>query len=215
MNKSLSVGEVLRFAWKAFKDNALILVLLTLFAFVIQFLFGIPCAVQEDAANQGQENVSALCSLFSLLHFIVNVLVTMGFATVGLIASGGEKVTFGDFFKKFNRFFHFLVAMILYSVIVVIGLILLIFPGIIWGLKYSMYPFMVLDKGAFGWTALKLSDQATYGYKWDLFGIYAALIIITIAGALAIGLGLFIAIPLTWIAQAYVYRKITEVGTRT
>ena len=151
--------------------------------------------------------------LINVLHYLANVLLTMGFATVALHAAYGDQVTFDQFFSKFGKFFHFFIAMILYTLIVFVGLLLFIVPGIYWAIKYCLYPFMVLDKGASGWDALKFSAQATYGYKWDLLGLFAALILLNIAGALLFGLGLFITIPLTWIAQAYLFKKLTEVGT--
>jgi uncharacterized membrane protein len=216
MNKSFSVGEAFKYAWKAFKENALVLILLTLLVILVQFLFAIPTCGDEAEALDGvsdvQNNWSLRCSWLGILHYIVNVFTSLGYTTVAIISARGGKVTFGQFFSKFNKFFHFFVAWILYSLIVIAGLILLIFPGIIWGIKYSLYPFMVVDKGAFGWTALQLSAQATYGAKWDLLGLYFIVFLLLLAGFITFGLGLFITLPLTWIAQAYAYQKLTEIG---
>lgn len=208
MNKSLSIGEVFRFAWRAFKDNALVLVLLTLMYVVIQVLFAIPACGHEAMMKHPEPEKAGFCGFYQLIHSIINVFMMMGFATVGLFAAQGEKVTFAQFFSKFNKFFHYVVAMILFTIIFAVGLVLFIVPGIIWGLKYCMYPFAVLDKGAFGWTALQLSNQATYGVKWELLGFYIIIFLLMLAGILTFGLGLFIVLPLTWVAQAYIWKKL-------
>ncbi len=212
MNKTISISETLKFSWRAFLDNALILVVLTILTLVVQLLFGAFSCGTDDVPDQDLTS-GVSCTLFSVLYYLANVFIAMGFATIGLHAVQGDKITFKQFFSRFSKFFPFVIAMILYAIIVFVGLILFIVPGIIWAIKFSMYPFMVLDKGANGWDALKLSSQATHGVKWDLLGLYAILILISLAGLLLFGLGLFITIPLTWIAQAHVFRKITEVGT--
>lgn len=213
MQKSLRIGEILRLSWKAFKENAFMLIFLTLSSFIVQIFFGIPgCDTSYGYFGEGEFYRGGVCSLITALYYILGIFITMGYATMGLVAAKGEKVTWTTFFIKFGKFFHFFIAMILYAIIVAVGFVLLIFPGVIWALRYSMYPFMALDKGAFGWTALKLSSQATYGAKWDLLGFYIVIFLLLILGALALGLGLLIAIPLTWIAQAYAYYKLTEVG---
>lgn len=213
MKKSISVGETLKLSWDSFKENVWVLILFVLMTLAVEVLFGMFSCSREVLEN-GVEKASLGwgCTFVNFFHYIVNVLILLGFATVAVIAAKGQKIQFQDFFSKFNLFFHYLVASVLYSVILAVGLVLLIVPGIYWGIKYALFPFMVVENKAFGWTALKLSAQATYGAKWDLFGLYVAILLILFAGLLTFGLGLFIAIPLTWIAQAYAWKKLTSVG---
>jgi len=49
------------------------------------------------------------------------------------------------------------------------GFALLIIPGIIWGLKYSLCVISVLDKGLSPLQAIKFSGKITQGYKAKLF----------------------------------------------
>jgi uncharacterized membrane protein len=99
-------------------------------------------------------------------------------------------------------------AYIIYLIIVAVGLLLLVFPGIIWAVKFSLFPFMVVDKGA-GWIeSLKLSSRATDGAKWDLFAWYFVTIVVYMAGLFALGVGLFAAIPIVWIGMAFIYQKL-------
>ena len=61
MNKSFSIGQVLEFAWNAFKDNALILVLLTLMTLGVQLLFGLfNCAPDPKEVIEIQSGVPCI-----------------------------------------------------------------------------------------------------------------------------------------------------------
>ena len=50
-----------------------------------------------------------------------------------------------------------------------VGMILLLIPGIVWGLKYSLCLIIALDKKLSPIQAIKLSGKITQGYKAKLF----------------------------------------------
>ena len=56
--------------------------------------------------------------------------------------------------------------------------------------------------------SLEKSSVITKGIRWDLFVFGVFLILINIAGFLVFFVGLFVTIPTTMMAQAYVYRKL-------
>jgi uncharacterized membrane protein len=55
--------------------------------------------------------------------------------------------------------------------------------------------------------AIKKSGELTYGSKWRLFKLSLLLIGVNILGALCLGVGLLVTIPLSWISLAHAYRK--------
>ena len=56
--------------------------------------------------------------------------------------------------------------------------------------------------------SLKKSSAMTSGIKMNLFLFAFLLVVINIAGALALIIGLFVTIPTTIMATVYVYRKL-------
>ena len=58
--------------------------------------------------------------------------------------------------------------------------------------------------------ALKASSRATMGSKWDLFLFGLLLGLMNFAGVLLFLVGLFVTIPISMVACAYVYRRLTE-----
>ena len=77
---------------------------------------------------------------------------------------------FGLLFKGFNRFVETMVAGLLYSLIVGIGSIFLVVPGIIAACGFAMTFFIMSeDANISGLDALKASWQMMKGHKWDFF----------------------------------------------
>ena len=86
---------------------------------------------------------------------------------------------------------------------------MLIVPGIIWSIKFRFFPYFILQ--GFGPVeSLKKSGQLTYGSKWNLFFFAITSGVIAIIGFLALLLGLFWAIPVVWIANAFIFIKLSE-----
>ena len=100
-----------------------------------------------------------------------------------------------------------------------------IIPGIIISISWTLAIYILIDKGVAPGEALVKSNNATYGYKWTLFGLLLVvgvinIIVALIAGAIFGGLGLFGAL-LIWIfmavvmvfstsCNAVVYRDLTK-----
>lgn len=209
MNKQFSIGEAVKFGWEGMKRHFWLFFGLIVIAFVISGLIGvlIPCN-QEMMQGGADQMVPKQCFWPSLIHFLVNVFFVIGFTHVSLKIAKGEKPTFADFWNRFGLYLKMLGAEVLYTLVVIAGVILLVFPGIIWALKFCLYPFMVVDKGAGSLEALKLSSKATHGAKWDLLGWYMVSWLILLAGIAVIGVGLLAAVPVVLIGKAFIYRKL-------
>jgi uncharacterized membrane protein len=107
-----------------------------------------------------------------------------------------------------HPFWRFVGGQILYALIVVGGLILLIVPGIIWGIKYMFTPFLIIDRGLMPMDAIRESGRITSGHKWELFLFGLALFGINILGFLCLIVGLFVTVPVSTLATVFIYRRL-------
>jgi uncharacterized membrane protein len=103
-----------------------------------------------------------------------------------------------------------LLGYILYGLAILIGLILLIVPGVYLAIKYQFVPYLIVDKGMDPIEAFTESAKMTNGQKWNLFLLILLYILILFVGLLALGVGLLVAAPIVMIAQAYVYKKLSS-----
>ena len=85
----------------------------------------------------------------------------------------GEKAGLNNFWELFDlsteKYLRFITTTIAYGLMVLVGTILLIIPGIIFSYKYRLaLPMSVLDSKE-GEDYLKKSGQMTEGFKFDIF----------------------------------------------
>ena len=132
----------------------------------------------------------------------------MGLIKIALKFCDGQKGKFDDLFAHFHLFFKYLAGSILYSLITLAGTILLIIPGIIWGIKFQYFAYFIVDKGLGPIEALKASSAITQGVKWELFLFGLLLFLINLLGLICLIVGIFATIPTVIVAYAFVYRKL-------
>ncbi len=201
MNK-FSISEALSFGWETFKKNVSffigLVVVLALANVVVGWVLGL----------LGDSFVAV--AINQVVSTGVSVLVSIGAIKITLDIIDGKKGDFKDLYQQYPLFLKMLGTSILEFLIVLAGFILLIVPGIYLSIKLSFASYAVVDKKLGPIDAIKASYDMTKGNWWNLafLGLVSGLIVI--AGALALLVGLFVAIPVVLIAYAYVYRKLSS-----
>ncbi|MEW6572492.1 MAG: hypothetical protein AB1374_02505 [Bacillota bacterium] len=201
MAAKFSIGEAIEFGWKTMKSNLGFFVALLIIVAIIEM-------VPEVISEITRENLPAVALLADLLSFVVQMVIGMGVIKIALRFCDGEKAGFADLFSCLSLFFRYLFAGILYCLIVLAGTILLVVPGIIWGIQYQFFSYFIIDKKTGVIESLKRSSAITKGSRWNLFLFGLLLALINILGMLALLIGLFATVPTTMVANAYVYRKL-------
>jgi len=202
----LNMGEAIRFGWDTMKSNIGFFIGLLIVAFLIENLPGI---ISEFVKG----TFPVIAVLLSLAGVLLGMVVQMGLMKVSIKFCDGTKGQFDDLLSSFNLVLKFLAGSVVYALIVIGGILLLIVPGIIWGIKFSLFPYFIVDKGFGPIEAIKASGQATDNAKWDLFLFGGLLGLINLAGALVFLVGLFATVPASMVAYAYAYRKLSGENT--
>lgn len=199
-----TIGSVLKQGLDIWKKHWFLLAAVALFSIVLPM---IPHWLQSLVSEE------ALLIRFWLfvIGFLFHVLVSMGLNTISLKAAKGEEYVFSDFFSRYHLFPSYFCAMVLSALAVALGFLLLVIPGIILALKFSLSSFFVLDQGCKGIEALKKSNLATYGSKWRLLGLGLAGILINMLGLALLGIGYLVTLPILTITWATVYFNLRGV----
>ena len=93
---------------------------------------------------------------------------------------------------------------------VLVGLLLMIVPGIYWSLKYTFVPYLVIDKKAGVGEALRISGQMTEGIKWKLLVFLMITMLFNLGGVMLFFVGVLITAPITYLAIAALYVALVE-----
>jgi uncharacterized membrane protein len=187
-NRTILVGEVLNTSWELFKANWKKLVLAVIVSFIVSLAFNAATYALEypymvyDTVDQMRKaaNVPAMISLIilliSMVGFLVDIYLRYNMQKIFLNVSQHKPINVEDLFKSVDmNLFWWAVASVLYTIVVVIGFICLIVPGIYLAIKYSFVPLLVLDKHMKIGEAFETSSRMTMGVKWDLFTFMLAL----------------------------------------
>lgn len=203
MQKRFSISEAVKFGFETTKKNLLFFVLLVLIIAAFSYT---PGFITERLPKENWY----IILLVSIVFWIVNALIQAGEIKIALKFIDGKKGEFSDLFSQSPILLNYIAGSILYGLIVFAGLLLLVVPGIIWAIKLQFFGYLIVDKGMGPIEALKASWEITKGVKMQLFLLALANIGVIILGVLALVIGLFVAIPTTVLASAYVFRKLSK-----
>lgn len=109
-----------------------------------------------------------------------------------------RSVEIDGFFKSFDRFVPLLILNLLIAVIVFLGLLLLILPGIYFAVSYLFAYFFVWFYDVEPTEAVRLSRKMVSGNFTQVFLLCLVLLGINLLGAMAFGIGLLVTVPFSY-----------------
>jgi hypothetical protein len=204
----LSIGECIKFGWETFKRRPWILIGGFLITVLVPSIPSMLFPTPEVLPGELPPPTTAPELLASLAGLVIGVFATLGAATFALRAHDDiAGVQLGDLWNP-GPFWRFLGAEILAAIACFIGFLLLVVPGIILAVGLCFVPYVVIERGKWPIEALKESWGITKGHKWQLFLLGLALLGINLLGLMALVVGVFVTIPISWLAVAHAYRTL-------
>jgi hypothetical protein len=132
----------------------------------------------------------------------------VGCHRIALKAADGKASNLRDLTALLERGPTFLLAFSIYSVAVVGGLVLLVVPGIYIGVRYALFGQVLATKPSSAIEALRDAAALSRGQWWTVCGIVLRALLLNLAGAALLGLGLIITFPVTLLATSSLYLSL-------
>jgi len=202
MNKSIDIKASLQFGWDTLRANV---------SFFLKLLVALIVLAMIPAMIIGKIATAAGLYIGIPLQFLNlawQSILGMGVLSICLKLYDQKPVEISDLWSCIPKILDYIIVKFAYSLIVGIGLVLLIIPGLIWAMQFYLASYLVVDRGTGAIAALKGSSAITRGAKWDL-GVFASVLLgVNIIGILCLGIGLMITLPVTMLASVFVYRKL-------
>jgi len=187
------IGEAIEFGWNSVKSHAGFFIGVFLLFFALSFMI-------YGAGALGTRIV---------LGLLVSGM-SLGYRKLAIDMVDGKSPEFKELFSCFSLLLKYLLAAVLYSIIVAAGLVFFVIPGIIWAVQFGFYSFVIVKERSWPWGALKKSSALTAGVRGKLIIFAFALVGINLLGVIALGIGIIITIPLSVIAAAHVFNQLEE-----
>ncbi len=146
-----------------------------------------------------------------LISLFITGPLTLGLVIFSLSISRDEEASVEQLFEGFNHLGKSIGAYIVISIIISIGILLLIIPGIIAALSLSMTFYIIADDDSIGvLDAIKKSNEMMNDHRWKLFYLYLRFFGWGIACLLTFGLGFLWLIPYIQVSVAKFYEDIKD-----
>ena len=126
----------------------------------------------------------------SICTTILECLLGFGCVSFFLKIAKGQKTDYKEIFSKMNMFFKYFLTTLIISIIVAVGMIFLIVPGIIFALGLSQVPFIIVENPKISiFDAIEKSWKMMKGHKWEYFVLDLSFLGWAILCAIPCGLG--------------------------
>jgi uncharacterized membrane protein len=183
-------GKYLREGWELFKQYPGGFIAFALLFLFIQVILGY------------------LPRLGGLISLAVSLPLSVGFFVVSAKLLQRQTPVFQDFFTGFQFFLPLFLLTIVSALFILVGLVLLVLPGIYLMVSYLFASMFVIDRRLDFWPAMELSRRTVQIQWFGVFVFFLLLVLINLGGALALGVGLLISVPVSSCAVAAAYADL-------
>ena len=150
--------------------------------------------------------------VFQIIQMAIALPFITGLYMIGVKIAAGEPTSGKEVFAYLGKSVNLVITGIMMYILIVIGFLLLILPGIYLGVSYSMAIQLVAEKNLSPWEALETSRKAIHHNWFKVFGLLLVLMIIIAIASIPLGIGLIWAMPLFSITYGTLYTKIFGYG---
>ena len=167
---------------------------------------GLPSSL--TTANPDSSLYLALGLLGQLIYSAAMLPINTSFTLIGAKRAAGGDIDQAMLWAYFPKTLKLLGTYILIAVAVVIGLMLLVIPGIYLAFSYTFALVLVADKDLGIWEAMETSRKAISKRWFSFAGLLLLLGVVNLIAIIPLGVGLIWSIPWTIITMGEVYRNM-------
>lgn len=191
-------------------------------------------AVFRAVSFQGRIAAGVLAVLQNMVQTLITMPVELGFFMYMLKRLAGLPTEIGELFQYFSKTLSFFLTTLLMYLLVALGFLCLILPGIYLLVAYMFANDLVVEKGLSPWEALEASRKAVTHHWWRFLGFnvintliaavamlpliitvilairqnWGTIALLVFVGGMLTLLALVWALPATTLAKAVLYRKV-------
>ena len=131
-----------------------------------------------------------------------------GYLTMLLRHLRGDTIEFDDLFTVDRRWVYFAFLGVIKMILIMLGLICFIIPGVYLAIRWMFAEFLVIDQGMKPLEALRASSELTAGHRWKLFFFTLLTMLLATIGLLFLVIGSFIVAIIATLAMMHIYDTV-------
>lgn len=219
MNK-ISINKCVGGAWDLTTKNWIMCIIVLVTSIVVSAISSLTAPTVdyntsgmtfEELINMYAEIISNSFGVFTLVAYIVQYIIYAGLYKMSLNAYNGQKADTSAYKMPLATYVKFIAACIAYCILVWVGLICCIIPGIIIGVRLMFTPFILLDEPETELTeAFKKSWVMTSGNFWSLFGLLIVALLINVVGFVCCCIGVIFTAVMAVFMMVIAYYQLKD-----
>lgn len=153
-----------------------------------------------------------------IMQVVVNLAIlpmVIGILMLGIKRSVDAPMNATSIFGYYSKTLSLFATMLLVYLMILIGLLLLVLPGIYLMIAYYMAMPLVVEKGMSPWQAMETSRKAITHRWFSFLGLGIVMMVIMVISMIPLGIGLIWSMPLMIIAFGVLYRNMFGVESST
>jgi hypothetical protein len=209
--QGFQTGEVLRAAWEVFKKQwPVLMAALVLAAVPGGMMSAIPSfALLLRLVEPNSLEYFVVYAGSTVVSMVVGAFFQVGYVRIVLDAARGKTPDFMAILSGFDRFFPVLATNLLLYLALFFGFLLLLVPGVILTLGFSLCSFYCVDARLGPIAALGESWRAMRGHKSAMLVYFLAAILVYLVGLLACCVGALPASVVLYVGWAIIYIRVS------
>lgn len=163
-----------------------------------------------ETMPESYNRILVAMSGISLFHFFFGEMVHLGYIRFNLCILDKSQVLIRDLFSCYRCFWKAILIRVAISLLIFIGSLLFLLPGIYVWLAYSMTPYVLEERTEFSVIeAMKASRKMMSGYKLKLLWLRISFLGWDLLNLLTGGLAFIYVIPYKMTTEAVFYNEIS------
>lgn len=209
--RGFGTREVLEAAWEITKKHWPVLVAaFAVWTVPASLVSAFPVAmVALQLVEPNSAEYWGLYLLTTVAAQIVGFFFQVGYIRIVVAAARGQTPQFMDIFSGFDRFFAIIAIALVTILPETLGLVLLIVPGVIIFLGFSLATFYCVDQRLGPIASLRESWRAMRGHKLATFVFLCVAFLIYMASFVVCCVGSFASFGLLYVAWAIIYIRLS------
>ncbi len=201
-----SIGELLGEAWRR-TDGVKMPINIGLSIYFVVYLFAallVPFALSGFTLTM--EPAAQLTG--TLLNMLIGYPLMAGVMMMGVFHAAGRPVTVAMTWQYLPKMLPIFFLMLVMMLLVMLGFVLLVLPGIYLSIAYMFAMLLVIDHGMGVWEALETSRKAVTAHWFKVFGVMLVMGLVIFVSMLPLGIGLIWTIPMCYVLMGLLYQRI-------
>lgn len=198
MSKPLfSIDQLVEQAWIKFTEKPFFWICITLLSSLVGSFN--PISIDPEHFNFDW-------NLGGIIAVIVSSYLSASILLMYIKFARGESVSMDDLLGiNFTTFIHYFLVTVVSGLLMVVGFVLLIAPGIYIMARLMFAQYLVVDRNLKFDEAIKMSWKISDGHVFSIVGFLAVMLFVLLVGFCSLIVGLLVATPIMMLSSAALY----------